>query len=61
MNQKRYHYEINNILKRKERRLCNMFKILIIYIYIYLLKKIYKMGCLDCSGVPVLYVGTHGS
>jgi hypothetical protein len=27
MNQKRYHYEINDILKRKELRLCNMFKI----------------------------------
>jgi hypothetical protein len=23
--------------------------------YVYLLKKIYKMGVLECSGVPVLY------
>jgi hypothetical protein len=25
--------------------------------YVYLLKKIYKMGCLEGSGVPVLYIG----
>jgi protein-disulfide isomerase len=30
-----------------------MFKIL----YIYLLKKIYKMQHLDVSGTPVLYIG----
>jgi hypothetical protein len=24
---------------------------------IYLVKKIYKMGCLEGSGVPVLYIG----
>jgi hypothetical protein len=41
MNQKRYHYEINNILKREERRLYSMFKILITYIR---LKKYIKWG-----------------
>ena len=25
--------------------------------YVYLLKKIYNMGCLEGSGVPVLYIG----
>jgi hypothetical protein len=30
-----------------------MFKILITYV----LKKIYKMGCLEGCGVPVLYIG----
>ena len=25
--------------------------------YVYLLKKIYKMGCLEGSGMPVLYIG----
>ena len=25
--------------------------------YVYLLKKKYKMGCLEGSGVPVLYIG----
>jgi hypothetical protein len=25
--------------------------------YLYLLKKIHKMGCLEGSGVPVLYIG----
>ena len=25
--------------------------------YVYLLEKIYKMGCLEGSGVPVLYIG----
>jgi hypothetical protein len=25
--------------------------------YIYLLKKIYKMGCLEGSGVPILNIG----
>jgi hypothetical protein len=27
-----------------------------VYIYIYV-EKIYKMGCLECSAVPVLYIG----
>jgi hypothetical protein len=26
-----------------------------------IVEKIYKMGCLEGSGVPVLYVKTHGS
>jgi hypothetical protein len=25
--------------------------------YVYLFKNIYKMGCLEGSGVPVLYIG----
>jgi hypothetical protein len=25
--------------------------------YVYLLEKYIKMGCLECSGVPVLYIG----
>ena len=28
-----------------------------IFQYVYLSKKIYKMGCLEGSGVPVLYIG----
>jgi hypothetical protein len=43
---------INGILKRKKLRVCSMFKIQ----YIHLLEKIYKMGCFEGSGVPVLYV-----
>jgi hypothetical protein len=27
--------------------------------YVYLLKKIYKMGCLEGSGVPILYIGRN--
>jgi hypothetical protein len=33
-----------------------MFKKISIYIYIFV-KNIYKMGCLEGSGVPVLYIG----
>jgi hypothetical protein len=45
--------EINGILKRKkneERAACLKIQ------YVYLLKKIYKMGCLEGSGVPVPYM-----
>jgi hypothetical protein len=50
---KRYHYKINGILKIKKRRMCNMFKNSV-RIFV---EKIYKMGCLEGSGVPVLYIG----
>jgi hypothetical protein len=51
-NQKRYHYEINGILKRKkeERATCLKNSVRIV------VEKIYKMGCLEGSGVPVLYI-----
>jgi hypothetical protein len=39
--------------REKKRRVCSMFKKFSTYIC---LKKIYKMGCLECSGVPVLYI-----
>jgi hypothetical protein len=39
----KWHFE------EKKRKVCSMFKKFI--------EKIYKMGCLEGSGVPVLYVG----
>jgi hypothetical protein len=50
---KRQHYEINGILKKKL-RLCSMFKKNSVRIFV---ENIYKMGCLEGSGVPVLYIG----
>jgi hypothetical protein len=52
-NKKGYHYEINDILKRKngECAACLKYSVLI------LLKKIYKMQHLEGSGTPVLYTG----
>ena len=48
-----WHYEINGILKRKKGEctacLKNSVRIFV--------EKIYKMGCLEGSGVPVLYIG----
>ena len=51
MNQKRYHYEINDILKRKT---CLKYSVLIF------VEKIYKMQHLEGSDTPVLY-RKHGS
>jgi hypothetical protein len=51
--QKMQHYERNGILKRKngdyEACLKNSVRIFV--------EKVYKMGCLEGSGVPVLYIG----
>jgi hypothetical protein len=46
-------YEINGILKRRKRGLCSMYKNSV-QIFV---KKVYKMGYLEGSGVPVLYIG----
>jgi hypothetical protein len=50
---KRQHYEINGILKRKNGECAACLKNLV-RIFV---EKIYKMGCLEGSGVPVLYIG----
>jgi hypothetical protein len=46
-------YQIKGILKKKKPRVCSMFKNSV-WIFV---EKIYKMGCLVGSGVPVLYIG----
>jgi hypothetical protein len=53
-NQKRQHYEINGILKGEkngERAACLKNSV---HMFV---EKIYKMRCLEGSGVPVLYTG----
>jgi hypothetical protein len=45
---------MNGILKRKKRTVCSMFKKNSVRIFV---EKIYKMGLLEGSGVPVLYIG----
>jgi hypothetical protein len=45
---------MNGILKRKKLRVCSMFKNSV-RVFV---EKIYKMGCLEGSGVPVLYIGS---
>jgi hypothetical protein len=47
------HYEINGILKRKKWRVCSMFK-KSVRVFV---EQIQKMGCVESSGVPVLYIG----
>jgi hypothetical protein len=48
-------YEINGILKGKKWRVCSMFKkFSTLRIFV---EKIYKIGCFEGSGVPVLYIG----
>jgi hypothetical protein len=43
-------YEVNGILKRKKRSVCSMFKNSVrIFVD--------KMGCVEGSGVPILYIG----
>jgi hypothetical protein len=49
----RWNYEINGILKIKKRRVCNLFKKFVCKF----IEKVYKTGCLEGSGVPVLYIG----
>jgi hypothetical protein len=51
---KRYHHEINGILKRKKWKVCSMFKKNSVGIVV---EKIYKMVFLEGSSVPVLYIG----
>jgi hypothetical protein len=53
MNQKRWHYEINGILKRKTESVQHVSNTQ----YLHLLKNIYKMQHLVGSGRPVLYIG----
>jgi hypothetical protein len=53
MNQKRYHYEINGILKRKNGECAACLK----YSVLVFVEKIYKMQHLESSGTPVLYIG----
>jgi len=53
MNQKRWHNEINGILKRKNRECATCLK----YSVLIFVEKIYKMQYLEGSGTPVLYVG----
>jgi hypothetical protein len=50
---KKYHYEINGILKRKTESVQHVKNTQ----YLNLLKKIYKMQHLEGSGTPVLYRG----
>ena len=40
--------------EKKKPRVCSMFKKNSVHIFV---EKIYKMGCLEGSGVPVLYIG----
>jgi hypothetical protein len=44
---------MNGILKSKKQRVCSMFK----KFSTIFVEKIYKMGCLEAGGVPVLYIG----
>jgi hypothetical protein len=44
--------------KEKKWRVCSMLKKTSVHIFV---EKIYKMGYLERSGVPVLYVRMHGS
>jgi hypothetical protein len=53
MNQKRKHYEINCILKRKNRECAACLK----YLVLIFVEKKYKMQHLEDSGTPVLYTG----
>jgi hypothetical protein len=53
MNPKRWHYEINGILKRKNGDCAACLK----YSVLIFVEKIYKMQHLEGSGRPVLYVG----
>jgi hypothetical protein len=53
MTQKRWHYEINGILKKKQEcAACLKYSVLI-----FVEKNIYKMQHLEGSGTPVLYIG----
>jgi hypothetical protein len=52
MNQKRYHYEINGILKRKTESVQHILK----YSVLIVVEKIYNMQHLEGSDTPVLYV-----
>jgi hypothetical protein len=54
MNQKYENYEINSILKRKKNGECAACLKHSVQIFV---EKIYKMVCLEGSGVPVLYIG----
>jgi hypothetical protein len=52
---KRHYYEINDILKRKNEDYAACLKNSVrTRIFV---EKIYKMGCMEGSGVPVLYIG----
>jgi hypothetical protein len=50
---KKEHYEINGILKRKKGECAACLK----SFGRKFVEKIYKMGCLEGSGVPVLHIG----
>jgi hypothetical protein len=50
---KRYHYEINGILKRKTECAARLKYSVPIFVE----KNIYKMQHLETSGTPVLYIG----
>jgi hypothetical protein len=54
MNQKRYHYEINGILKRKKNGECAA---CLKYSVLIFVEKIYEMEHLEDSGMSVLYIG----
>jgi hypothetical protein len=45
---------MNGILKRKKQTVCSMLKKNSVLIFV---EKIHKIGCLEGSGVPVLYIG----